>query len=710
MSANGKTLFSLLVRLSNHIHLKLTGILYLLLSLTQVHGQITEDYLAQFLEIVTENQDGGEEFDYNEIGSLLEIWNRSPININSPEAAQLMQWKIIPELAYRNLQNHIIQNGPLLNLLELQSIPGFDPDIIRLLKEVAVVPGRIIESRAVPFGELWTKGQNELFIRTGRTIQKSRGYLGEEPAFEGNPDKLYMRYRHRNGNTLSYGVTMEKDAGEAFFKGSNPAGFDFYSVHLSLTNYRPWLKALMVGDYNANFGQGLIMHSGFGVRKSSFVVDVKRSGSPLRAYRSVEENNFLRGAAISIQPIDHLTVTLLGSSHKRDGNLLTDTIRIDGEISDIISDISSLQSSNLHRTQSEIADENAIDLTQGGVSIAYTRRKAHVALNALHSRLSKPLNRKPDLYNQYYFNGDKLSNVSVDYGLWMGGLHFYGETAMSDNGAISTLNGLLAGIDKHISAVLLFRSYAKDYQALTPNAFGEGSLANNEIGLYTGLEITPTAKWKIQIYQDIWSHPWLRFNIDSPTEGKEYFARVTYIAKRRLEIYGQFRSKTTGTNLRPTGSAIAEVVDQHRSQARLHIRNIINKEIQLRTRLEWTTYRLENDKQAGFLVYQDIIYSPSSIPWSFSARVSIFDTDGYDTRVYTYENDLTYYYTIPAFSNQGSRFYINVRYKGIRNLTAEIKYAQTRILDADSIGSGQDEIAGNVRSEIRGQLIYRFNN
>lgn len=686
----------------------MAGSVLLLFSTSNAHGQITEDYLAQFLEIVTENEDGGEEFDYTDLGSQLDIWSRSPIDINSPQAAVLRQWKIISEIAYRNLQNHIIQNGPLLDLLELQSIPGFEPDVIRLLREVAEVPGRMVESRAIPFGELFTRGQEELFIRGGRTLQLSRGYKGEQPAFEGNPDKLYMRYRHRNGNTLSYGVTMEKDAGEAFFKGSNRAGFDFYSFHVALENYKPWLKAVMIGDYNANFGQGLIMHSGFGVRKSSFVVDVKRTGSPLRAYRSVEENNFLRGVAVSIQPVDHLTITLLGSAHKRDGNLLSDTIYIDGEVADVRDDISSLQTSNLHRTQSEIADEDAIDLTQGGVSVAYTRRKAHIAFNALYSRLSKPLNRDPDLYNQYYFNGDQVTNASLDYGIWFGGFHFYGETAMSDNGAISTLNGLLAGIDKHVSAVVLFRSYARDYQALTPNAFGEGSLANNEIGIYTGLEITPSSKWKIQLYQDIWSHPWLRFNIDQPTEGSEYFGRVTYIAKRRLEVYAQFRSKTNGTNSRPTGSAIAEVVDQHRSQARLHIKNILSKEFEIRTRLEWTYYSVLDEKQNGFLIYQDFIYKPSSIPWSFSARVSLFDTDGYDTRVYTYENDLTYYYAIPAFSDQGSRFYINVRYKGIRNLTAEIKYAQTRILDAYSIGSGNDEIPGNVRSEIRAQLIYRF--
>jgi hypothetical protein len=476
---------------------------------------------------------------------------------------------------------------------------------------------------------------------------------------------------------LSYGFTGEKDSGEAFFKGSNPSGFDFNSFHIALQRYRPWLPALMVGDFTASFGQGLIMHSGFGAGKSSFVTSIKRTGVPIRPYTSVDENNFLRGVGISLRPADHLTLTIFGSRNQRDGNLIIDTIREGGEILDIRSDITSLQTSNLHRTTAEIADEDAIELSQAGVSLSYQRRRSHFGINALHSNLSSPLNRSPDLYNQFYFNGNQLTNASADYGVWLGGLHFFGETAVSDNGGIATINGILAGLDRHVLAAILFRSFDKDYQALSPNAFGEGSSANNEIGLYTGLEITPSVKWKIQLYQDIWSHPWLRYNIDSPTEGKEYFARVTYTVKRRLEIYGQYRTKTNSINLRPTGEAIADVVDQVRSQARLHINNILDTTIQLRSRLEWTFYTKEEEKQKGFMVYQDVIYKPASSPWTFSARVTLFDTDDYESRIYTYENDLIYYYAIPAFSDQGSRFYINVRYKGIRNLTAVIKFAQT---------------------------------
>jgi hypothetical protein len=38
----------------------------------------------------------------------------------------------------------------------------------------------------------------------------------------------------------------------------------------------------------------------------------------------------------------------------------------------------------------------------------------HIALNGLHNKLGIPLNRDPDLYNQFYFNGDHLTNASID--------------------------------------------------------------------------------------------------------------------------------------------------------------------------------------------------------------------------------------------------------------------------------------------------------
>jgi len=47
-------------------------------------------------------------------------------------------------------------------------------------------------------------------------------------------------------------MTMEKDPGEEFFRGSNRVGFDFYSAHLYYRNISRTVKALAFGDYQVN--------------------------------------------------------------------------------------------------------------------------------------------------------------------------------------------------------------------------------------------------------------------------------------------------------------------------------------------------------------------------------------------------------------------------------------------------------------------------
>ena len=114
-----------------HNRLKLLSLFIFFTPVCALHGQAVQDYLQQFIEIITENAGGEEEFDYTELGEQITIWQKVPVDINSSEAEEFVQWKIISDYAYRQLQDHIERNGPLLDLLELQSVPGFTPENIR---------------------------------------------------------------------------------------------------------------------------------------------------------------------------------------------------------------------------------------------------------------------------------------------------------------------------------------------------------------------------------------------------------------------------------------------------------------------------------------------------------------------------------------------------------------------------------------------------
>ena len=146
-----------------------------------------------------------------------------------------------------------------------------------------------------------------------------------------------------------------------------------------------------------------------------------------------------------------------------------------------------------------------------------------------------------------------------------------------------------------------------------------------------------------------------------------------------------------------------------RSNYRAEVQYQINKSFSLRNRIEMVQFHEESANQRfGFLAYQDINYSPLSSKWSGNMRFTLFQTDGFDTRIYTYENDVLYGFAIPGFQDEGIKYYLNARYNVKRGVDLWIKYSYTQFNNRENIGSGLELIEGNSRSEIKLQLRYQF--
>ncbi|MCI5082458.1 MAG: helix-hairpin-helix domain-containing protein, partial [Saprospiraceae bacterium] len=299
--------------------------------------------------------------------------------------------------------------------------------------------------------------------------------------------------------------------------------------------------------------------------------------------------------------------------------------------------------------------------------------------------------------------------MSADYSFIYRNLNFFGETAYSENGAIATLNGLLVGLDQKVDLALFYRRYPRDYQSFFAAPLGEIRTGNNETGIYMGLEVRPAPQWRISAYVDLWENPWLRFGVDAPGQGQEYRVRLTYFKKRKYEAYIEVRDETKPANVPDNETKLNQIVQNRTFQTRLHFGNQVSKTLELRTRLDIGFADNEiNRYQRGFVIYQDVLYRPIGFPLSFTTRFAIFDTDGFQARYYSYENNLIYAFSVPAYYNRGTRFYFNLRYKGIRNMTIEARYAQTFWANQETFGSGGEEIDGQTRSRVSAQLIYRF--
>lgn len=86
---------------------------------------------------------------------------------------------------------------------------------------------------------------------------------------------------------------------------------------------------------------------------------------------------------------------------------------------------------------------------------------------------------------------------------------------------------------------------------------------------------------------------------------------------------------------------------------------------------------------------------------SAGIRLQYFETDGYNSRIYAYENDVLYSYSIPAFFDKGFRYYFNLNYDLGKKISFWLRLAQTVYQDKGSVGSGLDEINGNRRTELK---------
>ncbi len=657
----------------------------------------TTPRIADQIQSLLEDLDEESDFDFNTLTEILTNRLINPLDINEASEEELTELLFLSDIQINALLKHRSSLGDLLDLHELQSVPYWDLQTVREALPFFTVDKKHTEVPALL--QMLGNGRNETYLRWSRILQEKKGFIAKDstgPPYIGSPDKLYLRYRHHYYQNLSYGITMEKDPGESL-PGSNKQGFDFYSYHLYIRDLNPRLTTLAIGDFSASMGQGLIMHSGFGRGKSSFVTGIKKGGKTLRPYTSVNEYNFLRGvgAQLDYSPIH---ITIFGSSKKIDANIVES--HNDAELA-----FSSIQQSGLHRTESERQDKKSIRQSTLGASINYKENKLSLSLNALHNHFSGIFERSPQLYNKFYFQGSTLNNVSVDYDYSIRNFLLFGELATSSNGGIALTHGVMAGLSSTVDLAVLYRNINAKYQTILGNAFTESSTVNNERGLYIGTDIRLSNHWKLSSYFDRWHHPWVRFSADAPSKGREYFLRLTYHVKRKTTAYIQIRNEHKGINSIEEGRPGKSIHFRTRRNIRLQFNHKINSYLEWRNRLEFSHVAHSDQTSSGMLIYQDLLFRKLNTPYSFSTRLAYFSTEDYQSRIYAYENDLLYQFSIPAFYGQGLRYYLNFRYR-MSNLTFEIRWSQTLYRNQSTISTGNEEIAGNIRSELKFQLRY----
>ena len=658
----------------------------------QVVNPVTEQQLENLTDL---EQTDLEDDSYLQQLSAFKV---NPLNLNEASATELNELRILTDLQINNLLIYRKLFGSLVSVYELQAVPTWDVFTIKKLLPYISVSVPVILKET--FENRITKGQHSLLMRVSEVLEKSKGYYPSTTGnnYAGGRQHYLMRYRYQYKNEMSWGITTDKDAGEPFLKQRK--GFDFYSFHLSIKKVGI-IQSLVVGDFTVNMGQGLIQWQSLAFKKSADVLAIKRQSAVIKPYTSAAEFYFNRGIGATIQ-LKKIELTAFASIRNNSANFSTDTLNEQEYVTSVLL-------SGYHRTQNEMDGKNKLRQASFGSNISYNNNNWHAGFNAVFYHFNHAINKRDEPYNLFSWQGNDWHNYSVDYSYTKKNFHLFGEAAIDKNRHSAIVNGLLISVDPRVDLSFLQRSISKEYQAVYGNAFTENTFPTNEKGFFAGISLKPSVLFTVDAYADVFIFPWLKYLVDAPSSGKEFLVQLTFNPNKQTEIYSRFKTESKQANQKENTTVTNFLQPITKQSWRTQFFFKINNTISIRNRVELVWYnKKKSDSEEGFLAYFDLFYKPVLKNYSANMRLAYFQTQGYNSRLYAYENDVLYSFSIPPFFGKGFRYYLNLDYNIRPNVELWLRWAQTIYEDQQTIGSGLDQINGNKKSEIKLQLLWEF--
>ena len=690
-----------------------------------VHSQeLLPTAWQSYIELIAEDDEEGVE----ELMELYGNCRESPLYLNDT-------LDILPDLPFVSalqrecLRAYITLYSPLASIEELYSIHGFDSLTVELLRPIVYT--QATEETTLPgLGKILKYGRHNLVTGCSGTVEEARGY--RDSIYEGNNRRLMWRYNFKYKDLVQLQLSGDKDPGEAFFSGSQTQGFDFYGYSLIIKNIglsgsqwdshrQRWrhnsfgIRKLVVGQYHAQFGQGLTLWSGFASR-TAMGTGISRYAQGFRPSGAFSEYGYLRGAATTLALSRRWELSMLYSYVQRDA-----TLPRKAEKDSTITWVQSLYNSGYHRTATEIKKKQQLDEYLFGGHLEYRNSNVRIGLTGVSMILNKDIIPATYVYNDNAFSGGHNFNAGMDasvrYRQWL----IFGEAALcvnqyADSIAYNISPAAIVGtefiVNSNHRVSALFRHYSPTYHNFHANAYGQNGTPQNETGggiYYQGrlpLSVTATlsADWA--------RFPHMKYLVYAPSHANEY--RVV-LSRPSALIHGmkltlRYRYKERERNITPSkkvdGHYLLENTYRHQIQGDLEYTAGAWK---LVTRMAYAHYRGDvTQPDYGLLLFQDIQYRPARIPLTVSTRLTLFDVDDYEARLYTVESDFIYQYNTSSFLNEGYRFYLLLRYDISEHWNIGIKYAITSYSDRDTFGSSYELIDANHRQQWRIQMRLKW--
>lgn len=437
-------------------------------------------------------------------------------------------------------------------------------------------------------------------------------------AYEGS-DPVYVQAKY------GYNYRRQAEAGVTIRRPAAGGWQDLeYGGYIQLSNIGH-LKRFVGGCYQARFGQGLVTNHFFHTGKSSRVMQIGHDKQGLSKVSSAGSERYQGVGA-----------TFTAGKHSE------------------VSGWYSVDRSKLWH--------HAI-----GANVGLNFNHLHVGVTVMEHIYSDSLPVRNAYYNQNYFRGKQQCVVGADIKYSWRWMQLFAEVAAAENSTWGA--GVIAGLRltplSDLGIIALYRYYSPTFDNQYGYAFCEGSRLGDENGGYLGIEYKGFKHWRLSAYGDVFRFYGPKYGIrDSCTIGYDVLTQADYVAYN-YNLMFQLRSRQKGS------------IGTHRARAEF---TYILGSWRFHTRADASLVNYADSSASlgyGVSAFQDIEYHVRAIPMVIQLRLQGFDVQNWNNRIYTYENDVLYAFSIPATYGVGGRWYVNMRYKITRQLSLYLRVSET---------------------------------
>ena len=425
-----------------------------------------EDVLEDIFNQLSEDGD----LPYEDIEEELLSIAENPMDINKVTQEDLSRLMFLSDEQIDAILMYQYKHG-FKELYELQLIDCLKDYEIRNLVPFVEVRGeeairREAKGKEMYFREVFHYAKHEMTLRVdARNIED----------FEGDPMYGKLRYRFNYQNHVQAGVTLDRATGAPWEKVN-------YGGYIQLKDIGP-MKTIVAGNYQANFGYGLVVGSPFKRGKSAYIQSTATTDEGLKKFSSVGDSyNYFHGVGA--------------------------TARIKW------ADVSAFYS---------LREDKKTEVWQHVVGVNATARwkKLKVGVTGIEEFKGDRLKVKG--------NGAMGANVRYNWGK----VDIWGEVAAShtEQWGWGTIMGLRVNPISDLNLLAIYRYYSPEYDNIYANALSSKTRVYDEHGGYIGVEYNRLRNWQLSVFGDVWK------------KGYETMAQADFVPQKDYKMHMRLRAK-----------------------------------------------------------------------------------------------------------------------------------------------------------------------